>query len=320
MKNIGVLCLASVILMFGCKKSQTKREVVEKRKGLTCHVIVVHSDSVFTGPVYYGVVKPYRKIDYHSPVSGKIEYMADGVVKKGDVVINIRDSALYYEFNFVKAKLASLKPFLDRGIYKPEYYDLLAKLKKIENKLKLTNFKSPFDGFVETLYKSGDYVNKGDKVFTLYESDILKVEVPAYSRNYYRGEKVEVTLDTIKEVGFIDGFKFDKENNEIYTVVKIPDKDGIFKIGDFVKVKFIVLKGYGIKVPTKSLKKYKDRYVVFKLSGNTLIWRYIEPAFIGEDYSLIKNGLNENDTILVEGVSFASHNGSCEKIICSDTY
>ena len=211
---------------------------------------------------------------------------------------------------------------MEKGFYDPEYFSLLSEMKKLEYKIDALHFKAPFAGIVELHAEKGDKVKQNQKIFSLYETDFLKVEVPIFENDkiYPSGTPVRISRDSTFTTGYVERYKINSSKNMLYAVVKVPNSDNKFKIGDFVKVKIIKEKQYGIKVPNAAIKRYKNRFVVFKISKNRVIWQYVSVSLQADKYSVVTKGLNVNDTVLLKGVDFATHNMLCKKVQCLNIY
>uniref|UniRef100_A0A7C2K6G0 Efflux RND transporter periplasmic adaptor subunit n=1 Tax=candidate division WOR-3 bacterium TaxID=2052148 RepID=A0A7C2K6G0_UNCW3 len=324
MKSFNLSLLISLIFLLNCKAKPKKLYTVEEETGgiLTCETIILRKDTVFKGEVFYGVLKPYHVIEYTSPVDGKIDYLAEGIVRRGQKLISISDSALLYRYDLINQKIQSLKLYIDKGFYKPEYFELLAERKKIEYMIDMTQFISPFSGVIEAYCMKGDVVKQGQKIFTLYQTDFLKVEIPLSEENtlYKEGTQAIITHNDIARTGIITGFSLDEEKNTMSLIIRVSNEDNRLKIGDFVRIKIVTDKKFGLILPNTALKQYGDKYVVFKLSGNRLIWKYVDVLLQDDKYSIISGDLEPHDTILAKDVDLATHNMICKKVLCSDTY
>lgn len=325
MKNyISVFLIGISFVLYSCKNKDSYKTNMHSSSPsiFTCTGIVVYKDTVFKGEIFYGVLKPYKTIDYTSPTNGIVEFARGGLVRKGEMIIAISDSSLFYKYGAIKQKIKAKKLYVEKGFYDPEYYSLLSEMKRLEYKMDALRFRAPFAGIVELYADKGDKVKQNEKVFSLYETDFLKVEIPIFENNkiYPPGTPVRILRDSTLTTGHIDGYKINSSKNLLYAVVKVPNSANKLKIGDFVRVKIIKEKQYGIKVPNAAIKRYKNRFVVFKISKNRIVWQYVSVSLQADKYSVVTKGLNVNDTVLIKGVDFATHNMLCKKVQCLNTY
>ncbi len=200
--------------------------------------------------------------------------------------------------------------------------DATVTLKQRELDLKRTEIRSPFEGQVsELLVSKGEKVSAGQELLrivnlnTVYlkgfalESEIrhlkpgvkARIRFESYPDRYFEGE-----LDTISP-------EVDASNKTITLYVKLDNREHLIMPGMHaeVDIEYKVFENV-IKIPHQAYTIRGDRPVVFAvkdLNGNKGVadWRYVELAERNDEEIIVSSGLEEGETIVIEGQMTLAH-------------
>lgn len=200
--------------------------------------------------------------------------------------------------------------------------DATVTLKQRELDLKRTEIRSPFEGQVsELLVSKGEKVSAGQELLrivnlnTVYlkgfalESEIrhlkpgvkARIRFESYPDRYFEGE-----LDTISP-------EVDASNKTITLYVKLDNREHLIMPGMHaeVDIEYKVFENV-IKIPHQAYTIRGDRPVVFAvkdLTGNKGVadWRYVELAERNDEEIIVSSGLEEGETIVIEGQMTLAH-------------
>lgn len=184
---------------------------------------------------------------------------------------------------------------------------------------------SPIDGIAgERLYSPGNLVGQGQgtKLTTVTALDPLRVDFSISENDYlkiakkYFTEKKRPTTVPVLDIILADGSKYsyrgkiilaepviDPKTGTLTIVAEFPNPDYFLRPGMFSRIGLIVdyLKD-ALLVPQKAvmvLQSAKNVYVLDK--DNMVALKTIELGAIIDEMVVVKNGLTENDQVIIEG-------------------
>lgn len=101
---------------------------------------------------------------------------------------------------------------------------------------------------------------------------------------------------------------------QAYSVkIAMPNKDGIIKGGMFAKIKFNVDKvDNALGVPIEAIVGNGDKKVVFVQEGSKAVEKEIQTGISSDKLVEVKQGLNENDKIIIKGQSYLQDGSKIE--------
>lgn len=97
----------------------------------------------------------------------------------------------------------------------------------------------------------------------------------------------------------------DEDTRSVRVMIECNNEDNLLKPGMYVSVKFIDQSRETLLIPSKAVLQYNDRTFVFvKLSEGMYMRRYVETGVSVDDKIVVTSGLNEDETIIVEGAFY----------------
>jgi len=287
-----------------------------------------------------GNVRAFRGVELSTEIGGLVQTVpikSGQDVKEGELLIKLNDASDVAQLNSLKAMADLAKVINERdaqqlviqaiskNVFDSSKADAKSKQAQVEAQAALVakkNLKAPFSGRVGIVsINPGQYVNSGDKLFTLQTLDPIFVDFTLPQSNAEQiqvGQDVVVTTDAFKDASFTGKItavspKVDTNTRNIQIEAQIanPDKKvlpGMFanvniKLGDQVKLltlpqTAVTYNPYGSTVfiakdTGKKDKKGKptlEAQQVFVTTGSTR----------GDQVAILK-GINEGDTVVTSG-------------------
>ena len=287
-----------------------------------------------------GNVRAFRGVELSTEIGGLVQTVpikSGQDVKEGELLIKLNDASDVAQLNSLKAMADLAKVINERdaqqlviqaiskNVFDNSKADAKSKQAQVEAQAALVakkNLKAPFSGRVGIVsINPGQYVNSGDKLFTLQTLDPIFVDFTLPQSNAEQiqvGQDVVVTTDAFKDASFAGKItavspKVDTNTRNIQIEAQIanPDKKvlpGMFanvniKLGDQVKLltlpqTAVTYNPYGSTVfiakdTGKKDKKGKpalEAQQVFVTTGSTR----------GDQVAILK-GINEGDTVVTSG-------------------
>ena len=287
-----------------------------------------------------GNVRAFRGVELSTEIGGLVQTVpikSGQDVKEGELLIKLNDASDVAQLNSLKAMADLAKVINERdaqqlviqaiskNVFDSSKADAKSKQAQVEAQAALVakkNLKAPFSGRVGIVsINPGQYVNSGDKLFTLQTLDPIFVDFTLPQSNAEQiqvGQDVVVTTDAFKDASFAGKItavspKVDTNTRNIQIEAQIanPDKKvlpGMFanvniKLGNQVKLltlpqTAVTYNPYGSTVfiakdTGKKDKKGKpalEAQQVFVTTGSTR----------GDQVAILK-GINEGDTVVTSG-------------------
>jgi len=240
------------------------------------------------------------------------------------------------EANFAEIEYQNTKRLTDSNVVsKNELAMAKAKLDKAKAELALaqvhlgfTEIKAPFDGIMDHFHvRLGSLVDEGDLLTTLSDNSEMWVyfNVPEAE---YLNYKTSVTQENLMKVNLMMAnnqlFKYPGEvktieadfNNETGNIAfraTFPNPDKLLRHGETGNIEMGIPLKNAILIPQKATYEVLEKKYVFVVDkNNTVHSREITIASEMPDLYVIKDGLNENERILLEGIRKVKDNDKIE--------
>lgn len=272
-----------------------------------------------------GSVSPLRGVilSVESPgiITG-LSFRSGSMIEKGDPVIQLDDSSERAELAAAEATAELAKLSLDRSrqllerqtisqaefdAADAEYKQAVAQVTNIQAIIDKKRVVAPFDGLLGIRRVNiGQYLNPGDEIVTLVSVDPINVTffMPQRALSYLKkGLEVKVTSDAFPgetmtgKLGALEA-RVDEATRMIEVQAKMPNPEGILRVGMFVNVRLD-------QAPPRSLKTVPGSSVLYASYGNSIYT--IEDAEEGEglvaNQKFVKLGERRGDFVeIVEGL------------------
>jgi membrane fusion protein, multidrug efflux system len=340
-RGYGIIVL---IILFSCKPQNEENFNSGKREH-TNDIDVVVTSKAEKGTFYKefennGTLEARQKAILHFEETGNIvsvNVMNGQWVKKGTVLAKVEDTQ--QRFNYEKAcraldrsRLSLEESLINQGYsltdsaHIPEnimqialtrsgYPDAANEKVMAAHRLKQTEVIAPFDGIIADLNARPVNETAIYKSFcTLINNREFEVSFPILE-----AEMAELETGMVVE---ITPFAFEKdtlygnlseinpkvaENGMVETKALVKNTNN--KLVEGMNVKILVKKPLGKKIfiPKEAVTLRQERNVVFVYQSDTAYWHYVDVGETNSRYTVINNGIDEGDEVIVEGHFNLSH-------------
>jgi membrane fusion protein, copper/silver efflux system len=156
----------------------------------------------------------------------------------------------------------------------------------------------------ELLIREGMYVQKGQAVFNIYNTDKLWVLLNVYSENQgsiAKGQKVNLYVDGKElngnfKIDFIEP-EINPNQNTVTARVYLSNLNGAIKVGSNVKGAINTSEKAGYYIPASSVVDLGSNHVVFLKENNLFRAHKVLVGSVSNDMIEIISGIKENDLI-----------------------
>ena len=285
---------------------------------------------------YVCQIHAIQHIELRALEKGYLEniYVDEGQsVKKGQMMFKIMP--LIYnaelqkaqaEANFAEIEYQNTKQLSEKNVVSPNELALAkAKLDKAkaeqslaQTHLQFTEIKAPFDGIMDHFQvRLGSLINEGDLMTTLSDNSEMWVyfNVPEAEYLNYKQHATEENLlkvsllmannqlfDYTGEVKTIEA-DFNNETGNIAFRATFPNPKGLLRHGETGNILMSIPLKNAIIIPQKATYEVLEKKFVFVVDKNNVVHsREITIASEMPDLYIVKNGLSENERILLEGI------------------
>ena len=230
------------------------------------------------------------------------------------------------EADFAEIEYQNTKQLSEKNVVSPNELALAkAKLNKAKAELALaqthlqfTEIKAPFDGIMDHFQvRLGSLVNEGDLLTTLSDNSEMWVyfNVPEseylnYKSNVTEENMLKVNLlmannQLFKYPGVVKTIEadFNNETGNIAFRATFPNPDKLLRHGETGNIEMTIPLKNAIIIPQKSTYEVLEKKYVFVVDKNNVVHsREITIASEMPDLYVVKEGLKENEKIMLEGI------------------
>ncbi len=285
---------------------------------------------------YVCQIHAVQHIELRALEKGYLEniYVDEGqFVKKGQLMFKIMP--LIYnaelqkaqaEANFAEIEYQNTKQLSEKNVVSPNELALAkAKLDKAkaeqalaQTHLQFTEIKAPFDGIMDHFQvRLGSLVNEGDLLTTLSDNSEMWVyfNVPEAEYLNYKTHATEENLLKVNllmannqefeypgEVRTIEA-DFNNETGNIAFRATFPNPKGLLRHGETGNIEMGIPLKNAIIIPQKATYEILEKKYVFVVDKNNVVHsREINIAAEMPDLYILKDGITENEKIMLEGI------------------
>jgi membrane fusion protein, multidrug efflux system len=334
MKRIVMLMglYAALVCHTSCKtKAETKEEELTKLLVTS----PVKMDTTVTNE-YVCQIRSIRNIELKAQEKGYLErvYVDEGqFVKAGQLLFKIMPNIYQAELEKADAEaqaaeieVQNTQSLADKNVVsKNELALATAKLKKAKAEFSLakvhlafTEIRAPFDGIVDHLHlKQGSLVEEGELLTSLSDNsqmwvyfNVSEPEYLNYKTHAQSQEKLKVNLmmankELFKHPGVVETIEaeFNNETGNIAFRATFPNKEGLLRHGETGSILMKEQMKNAIIIPQKATLEIMDKKYVYIVNKENVV--KLTPITIAAempDLFIIKDGVTENDKILLEGI------------------
>jgi membrane fusion protein (multidrug efflux system) len=330
-RTLTLLGLCAIVCYTSCKQKDETKE--EPTKFLVTSPI--KKDTTITKE-YVCQIRSIRNIEIKAQEKGYLQkiYVDEGQhVKAGQLLFQIMPNLYQAEMEKAEAEaqaadieVANTQSLADRKIVSPNELALAnAKAKKAKAELALakvhlqfTDIRAPFDGIIDQLHlKLGSLVEEGELLTSLSDNDKMWVyfnvsepEYLNYKMSANTKEKMKVNLlmankQIFKHPGIVETIEaeFNNETGNIAFRATFPNQEGLLRHGETGSILMKQQLKDAIIIPQKATMEIMDKKYVYVVNKDNVV--KLTPITIAAeipDLYVIKDGVTENDKILLEGI------------------
>jgi membrane fusion protein (multidrug efflux system) len=335
-KNIILICL-SILIFYSCGSHKKEKET--ETKFLVTSPI--KKDTMITRE-YVCQIHSIQHIELRALERGYLQeiFVDEGkFVKKGTIMFKIMPLIYQAELqraqaeaNFAEVEYQNTKTLTDSNVVSPNELAMAkAKFDKAKAELSLaqvhlgfTDIKAPFDGIIDRFHvRLGSLVAEGDLLTTLSDNSKMWVyfNVPEAE---YLDYKIHAKKDSLMKVklmmanhqqfdytGIVETIEadFNNETGNIAFRATFNNPERLLRHGETGNVLMTAPLRNALIIPQKATFEILDKKYVYVLDkDNVLKSRKITIGAELPDLYVVKEGLNENDKILLEGIRIVKEN------------
>ena len=331
MSLCGLLCHTS------CKPKEEKKE--EETKFLVTSPLKM--DTTVTNE-YVCQIRSIRNIELRAQEKGYLEEILvdEGqFVRKGQLLFRIMPriyeaelEKAQAEVNAAEIEVQNTQPLAEKNIVsKNELAMAQAKLGKAKAELQLakvhlefTQIRAPFDGLIDRLHlKLGSLVEEGELLTSLSDNsqmwvyfNVSEPEYLNYATQAKNKGKLDVSLrmannELFKHPGVVETIEseFNNETGNIAFRATFPNQEGLLRHGETGNILMKEHLQDALIIPQKATLEIMDKKYVYIVGKDNVA--KLTPITIGAempDLYVIKEGIAENDRILLEGIRKVKNN------------
>jgi len=330
-KVILVLSLV-IILLGGCQSAD--HSVHEA--ALKLEVTNPLRKNLYLPNEYVGQIHAIRRIELRTMERGYLEniYVDEGQkVREGQPLFKLMQNHYLAELDKSAAEASALlieyentKALADQNIVSRNELALAkanldkanADVTMAKTHLAWTRINAPFDGFVDRLHvRKGSLLEEGEELTTLSDISTMWVYFNLHEAEYLdyvsgktkqSNVKVQLKMANGKifdQMGVIETVvaDFDNKTGNIEFRAAFPNPNNVLRHGQTGSVLMSTPYMNAIVIPQKATFEVLDKTYVYVVNGNSeLEQRLITVAAELPHVYIIKDGLKENDTVLLEGL------------------
>ena len=335
------LCLLIVVLGCGSNNSETSNKEI----GVPVIATKVRRGDISSFIYTTGTIFPKQESMISPKVSGRIEklYVDEGdQVKKGQPLVMLEQERIRIgvkeseaSLKETEAQLKNLQATLQRnqklfeeGVIGSQLFDdtaterdlaearvqrASATLERIQQDLKDSIIKAPFDGFiVEKMMNEGEMATTmpPSNIFHLVDTSRIKIEcgiTEGKRKSIKVGEEVLIEVDAYPDEVFTGKIttvnpKIDADSRTFKIKIELPNPVFRLETGMFTRIKIIEHKSKGaLLIPQRVIVDDNESKKVFVVVNGRAVERPITTGIINSAIAEVKEGLNEGDIVVTEG-------------------
>ena len=290
-----------------------------------------------------GTLEAASRVEIRPEITGivrQIHFQEGQTVKAGDLLFSIDDAKIRQRLQARQAALSGAevemhttgriyrrrRELLAQKVVAPETVDevrlefkaaqarvdrLRAEISEIEETLKDTRIGSPINGTAgERQVDAGDYVENGDLLVTIVQSDRLKLlfAVPErFMGRIHKGQTVHIKTPAFPDRRFPGkvyyvGPQIQVDTRDIPMKAYVGNADGMLRPGGFATVELTVgSRKNALVIPEEALVPTRSGYGVFIIEDSTARWRPVKVGLRRPGIVEIRKGLQAADRVIRSG-------------------
>ena len=316
--------------------SSCKSEKEEKKETITFLVTAPLKMDTSIVKEYVCQISSISHIELRAQEKGYLQniYVDEGrFVKKGQLLFRIMPTLYEAELRKARAeaKVAEIKfqnttalagknviSSNELAMSKAKYQKAKAEMSLAQVHLSFTEIRAPFDGIIDRFHvRLGSLVDEGDLLTNLSDNskmwvyfNVPEAEYLDYKTNAKKDSLIKVNLlmanhKMFEYPGIVETIEadFNNETGNIAFRATFPNPKGLLRHSETGNIEMLVPFKNALIIPQKATFEILDKKYVFVVDKNkTVHSREISIAAEMPDLYVIKDGLTENERILLEGI------------------
>lgn len=331
-KHIIYICLFVALYNTGCRSQQGNTEEEQTKFFVTSPL---RKDTLTTRQ-YVCQVRSIQHIELRALERGYLEkiFVDEGqFVKKGQkmfqimpMLYNAELQKAQAEANFAEIEFQNTKALADSNVVsKNELALAKAKFDKANAELSLaqvhlgfTEVKAPFSGIMDRFNaRQGSLLDEGDLLtilsdnskmwvyFNVPEAEYLNYKIAAKKDSVMRVKLLMANQQLFEYPGIVETIEadFNNETGNIAFRATFPNPKGLLRHGETGNIQMAVPYNNALIIPQKATFEILEKKYVFVVDKDDVVrQREITIAAEMPDLYVVKDGITENDKILLEGL------------------
>ncbi len=190
-------------------------------------------------------------------------------------------------------------------------------VKKAKIDLEKTNIKAPYPGIITDIRVSPqEQVSIGRELFTLVNIDNIQVHAKVLESEIAKmkvGREVDLRFSAYPDSIFKGNVKaispvINPEDKTCRVIVDVPNPDERIKPGMHAEVEIAAeIYQNRLIIPQEAVLSRGGRKLAFVVENGLAKWRYIKVGLENEEYAEVLEGLEEEETVIIEGHFTLAH-------------
>lgn len=342
----GVVALAAVIWRVSGigGESRDDDDRSRQRSGVTVELYEVGRREMTESVRGVGTLDAGSVVDITTEVAGRVDtihFREGAAVAENELLVSIRDSRLRQRHAAAQASLIAARSRAQRAeadferarrlrenrqISEGDFDEARANLETtradaeafeaelalIAVELEDTRIRAPFSGLISSrAVDRGAYVEVGERIATLYNSDPLEINFSVAERHLDRIDldmEVEIHVASYPDEQFSGRLDYispavDSGSRTIALRALVDNPDGRLRPGAFANVRLILERRDYAVVPAEALIGTRDGYIAYRVEDDTAHEVRVETSLRDNGWVAVSEGVSEGDRIVRRGHS-----------------
>ena len=343
---VMMLILPTILFGFFEDEDENKAAILQvpkKERHIKISVVTPKPVAIPISQMVIGVTQPRKTVTISALTEGILHLHKCNAqrVKKGSTIATIYNkqreisikslhatvTLLKQQIANKKKRLQSTKEMLKLGIVSKDqflqeqnllqekkiaYYQAKTKLNKLKLQHEISVVKAPKDGYIENILPEGSYINYGQTICKIIDSNTqIRLFVPiSLAKTLYVGQKVTISAEGILDEAKITAI-LPKSSNNLINVIAIPSYP--LPNGLHIEAKIQTSQAKGWIVPKEAIVLVQNRPALFLIKNNKASLRFITVQKDMIDKVLVTDHLNADDKIALKN-AYMLHDGAIVEI------
>ncbi|MEN9447993.1 MAG: hypothetical protein RJA25_1283 [Bacteroidota bacterium] len=327
--TLAVIALVVFKLISNKKTTESKVYQYDKEKPISVEVDTIRLKSLSEENAFTGTFEPNKETKISAETQGKINSVlvdVGDIVQQGQTLIQLDNSLLKLQLQTVQVQMEGLEDDVKRytiltqadaiqgvQLEKAQLGLKSAKVQKatIQEQINKTTIKAPFNGIVTAkLSEIGAFAAPGVPLLQITDISTLRFTINVPENNlaqFQNNLTYKISADVYPDISLsgkitMIGSKANMGNSFPIQFQVTNTKNLTIKSGMFGKVNFgESTQEKGILIPSSAIIESTDKIQVYVVKNGKAVLQTITTSKNSGNKTIVTNGLNENDIIIING-------------------